>query len=155
MQSAIVPWSVRHIHESHHRAGLEKVLWRTGQQPQSRARGSRKTPRQASDLRNQAQELGTQMRDRAQELGEQVQELAQEIGTQVRDWAQGVGGQLKEGAQEAIRQVETSTSQLSAQGHEAVGQLEKTLEDYIRAKPVQSLLIAAGVGMVLGLLWRK
>ena len=100
-------------------------------------------------------ELGTQMRDRAQELGEQVQELAQEIGTQVRDWAQGVGGQLKEGAQEAIRQVETSTSQLSAQGHEAVGQLEKTLEDDIRAKPFQSLLIAAGVGMVLGALRRK
>ena len=85
-----------------------------------------------------------------------MQELAQEIGTQVRDWAQGVGGQLKEGAQEAIRQVETSTLQLSAQGHEAVGQLEKTLEDYIRAKPcLQSLLIAAGVGMVLGVLWRK
>jgi ElaB/YqjD/DUF883 family membrane-anchored ribosome-binding protein len=110
---------------------------------------------QTSGLRNQAQELGTQMRDHAQELGAQVQELAQELGTQVRDWAQDVGGQLKEGAQEAMRQVETSTSQLSAQGCEAVGQLEKTLEDYIRAKPLQSLLIAAGVGMVLGLLWKK
>jgi ElaB/YqjD/DUF883 family membrane-anchored ribosome-binding protein len=54
-----------------------------------------------------------------------------------------------------MRQAETSASQLSAQGHEVVGQLEKTLEDYIRAKPVQSLMIAAGVGMVLGLLWRK
>jgi ElaB/YqjD/DUF883 family membrane-anchored ribosome-binding protein len=81
--------------------------------------------------------------------------LAQEIGIQAHDWAQEVGGQLKEGAQEAMRQMETSTSQLSAQGQEAVGQLEKSLEGYIRAKPLQSLLIAAGVGVVLGLLWRK
>jgi ElaB/YqjD/DUF883 family membrane-anchored ribosome-binding protein len=110
---------------------------------------------QASGRWNQAQDLGTQIRDRVQELGAQVQELAQEIGIQAHDWAQEVGGQLKEGAQEAMRQMETSTSQLSAQGQEAVGQLEKSLEGYIRAKPLQSLLIAAGVGVVLGLLWRK
>jgi ElaB/YqjD/DUF883 family membrane-anchored ribosome-binding protein len=36
-----------------------------------------------------------------------------------------------------------------------VGQLEKTLEDYVRAKPLQSLLIAAGVGMMVAFLWRK
>lgn len=117
--------------------------------------GTSQDTAQASGRQNQAQDPGTQIRDRVQELGAQVHELAQEIGMQVRDWAQDVGGQLKEGAQEAMRQVETSTSQFSAQGHEAVGQLEKTLEDYIRAKPLQSLLIAAGVGVVLGLLWRK
>ena len=110
---------------------------------------------QTPDLRQQARELGTQVRDHVQELGAQVQEGAQEIGTQLRDWAQEVGGQLKEGAQEARRQAEAAASQLSAQGHEAVGQLEKTLEDYIRAKPLQSLMIAAGVGIVAGLLWRK
>jgi ElaB/YqjD/DUF883 family membrane-anchored ribosome-binding protein len=122
----------------------------TGQDP-----GQSQDAAQTSGQRHQAQDLGTQMYDRVQELGAQVQELARELGMQVRDWAQDVGGQLKEGTQEAMRQVETSTSQLSAQGHEAVGQLEKTLEDYIRAQPLQSLLIAAGVGVVLGLLWRK
>jgi ElaB/YqjD/DUF883 family membrane-anchored ribosome-binding protein len=84
-----------------------------------------------------------------------LQNQVHELGTQMRDWAQDVGGQLKEGVQEARRQVETSASQLSAQGHEAVGQLEKTLEAYIRAKPLQSLMIAAGLGMVVGLLWRR
>jgi ElaB/YqjD/DUF883 family membrane-anchored ribosome-binding protein len=110
---------------------------------------------QTPDLRQQARELGTQMRDHVQELGAQVQERAQEIGTQIRDWAQDVGGQLKEGAQEARRQAGATVSQLSAQGREAAGQLEKTLEDYIRAKPLQALMIAAGVGIVAGLLWRK
>jgi ElaB/YqjD/DUF883 family membrane-anchored ribosome-binding protein len=110
---------------------------------------------QTPDLRQQARELGTQVHDHAQELGAQVQERAQELGAQVRDWAQDVGGQLKEGAQQAMHQAETSASQLSAQGREAVGQLEKTLEDYVRAKPLQSLMIAAGVGMMVALLWRK
>ena len=110
---------------------------------------------QTPDLRQQARELGAQVHDHVQELGGQVQERAQEFGTQVRDWTQEVGGQLKEGAQEAMRQAETSASQLSAQGREAVGQLEKTLEDYVRAKPLQSLIIAAGVGMMVALLWKK
>jgi ElaB/YqjD/DUF883 family membrane-anchored ribosome-binding protein len=54
-----------------------------------------------------------------------------------------------------MRQAETSASQLSTQGREVVGQLEKTVEDYVRAKPLQSLMIAAGVGMMVALLWRK
>jgi ElaB/YqjD/DUF883 family membrane-anchored ribosome-binding protein len=110
---------------------------------------------QAPDLRQQVRELGTQILDHIQQLGAQVQEQTQELGAQVRSWTQDVGGQLKEGAQQAMRQAETSASQLSAQGHEAVGQLEKTVEDYIRAKPLQSLMIAAGVGLAIGLLWRK
>jgi ElaB/YqjD/DUF883 family membrane-anchored ribosome-binding protein len=110
---------------------------------------------QTPDLLQQARDLGTQVRDHVQDLGAQVQERAEELSTQVRTWTQEVGGQLKEGAQEAMRQAETSASQLSAQGRETVGQLEKTLEDYVRAKPLQSLLIAAGVGMMVALLWRK
>jgi len=110
---------------------------------------------QIPDLRQQARELGTQVHDHVQELGAQVQERAQELGTQVRNWTQDVGSQLKEGAQQAMRQAETSASQLSAQGREAVGQLEKTVEDYVRAKPLQSLMIAVGVGMLVALLWRK
>ena len=110
---------------------------------------------QPSGLPQQARELGAQVRDHVQELGAQVHERTQELGTQVRNWTQEVGGQLKEGAQEAIRQAETSASQLSTQGREAVGQLEKTLEDYVRAKPLQSLLMAAGAGLLVALLWRK
>lgn len=122
----------------------------TGQDP-----GKPQDTAQTSDLLQQARELGTQVRDHVQELGTQVQERAQELGSQVRNWSQEVGGQLKEGAQEALRQAGTSASQLSTQGREAVGQLEKTLEDYVRAKPLQSLMIAAGLGVMVALLWRK
>src|SRR5262249_14405514 len=108
---------------------------------------------QTSALRERASELGTQVREHAQALGAQVQERAQEIGTQVRDWAHEVGDQLTAGAQEAKHQAEVSASQLAAQGREAVGQLEKSLEDYIRAKPLQSIMIAAGGGGDGGVRW--
>jgi ElaB/YqjD/DUF883 family membrane-anchored ribosome-binding protein len=110
---------------------------------------------QTPDLQEQARELGAQVQERAQELGAQVHERVQEISTQVHNWAQDVGSQLKEGAQGAMHKVEASASQLSEQGRETVDQLEKVLEGYIRAKPLQSLMIAAGVGMLVGLLWRK
>lgn len=89
------------------------------------------------------------------EQGPQLQERAQEAGRQARDWAQETGSQLQEGAQEAMHQVGTVTSQLSDLSRTAMNQLEETFEDRIRNKPLQSVLIAVGAGMLLGLLWRK
>jgi ElaB/YqjD/DUF883 family membrane-anchored ribosome-binding protein len=88
-------------------------------------------------------------------ISTQVQERVQEMGTQVRDWAEEVGGQIKDSVQGAMHQVSTSAVQLSEQGRAAVGEFEKTLEDSIRRKPLQAVLIAAGIGMFAGLLWRK
>jgi len=47
------------------------------------------------------------------------------------------------------------TSQLSDLSRTAMNQLEESLEDRIRSKPLQSVRIAAGAGMLLGLLWKK
>ena len=115
-----------------------------------RAQGMTQEPGRmpSADHSSDTQEQG---RDR----GAQVQERAQEMGAQVRDWAQEKGNQIKEGAQEAMQQVGTVTSQLSDLSRTAMNQLEESLEGRIRHKPLQSVLIAAGVGMLLGLLWRK
>jgi len=74
----------------------------------------------------------------AQERSPQGQ--AQELGTQITETA---------------RQVGETASQYYDQGHEQLGALEGYLEDNIRQKPLQSILIAAGVGMLIGLLWKK
>jgi ElaB/YqjD/DUF883 family membrane-anchored ribosome-binding protein len=66
-----------------------------------------------------------------------------------------MGAQIKEGTQEVMHQVGETASEYYEQSRKAVGELEKSLEGYIREKPLQSLLIAAGVGMLAGLLWRK
>ena len=105
--------------------------------------------------RTPAADQASDMREQIRERGAQVQERAQEVGTQVRDWAQEKGSQIKEGAQEAMQQVGTSASQLADLGRETMGQLGEGLEDRIRSKPLQSVLIAAGVGMLVGLLWKR
>jgi ElaB/YqjD/DUF883 family membrane-anchored ribosome-binding protein len=95
------------------------------------------------------------LREQVRERGAQVQEVAGEMGAQVRDWAQEKGSQIKEGAQEAMQQVGASASQLAEMGRTTMNQLEESLEDRIRSKPLQSMLIAAGAGMLLGLLWKR
>lgn len=102
-----------------------------------------------------AQGATRDMREQTHEPRTPMQERAQEIGRQARDWAQEAGSQLQEGTQEAMHQMGTVTSQLSDLSRTAMNQLEETLEDRIRNKPLQAVLIAAGAGMLLGLLWRK
>jgi ElaB/YqjD/DUF883 family membrane-anchored ribosome-binding protein len=118
----------------------------TTQEP-GKTQNATRTP----DTREQARDIGTQMQERANQVGNQ----AREMGAQARDWAQEKGHQLQRGAQEASRQVRASASQLSDMGSEAMDQLEESLEDRIRYKPLQSVLIAAGAGMLLGLLLKK
>jgi ElaB/YqjD/DUF883 family membrane-anchored ribosome-binding protein len=113
--------------------------------------GKAQNATRTSDMREQAREIGTQVQERAHQLGNQ----AREMGEQARDWAQEKGHQLQQGAQEASRQVRASASQLSNMGSEAMDQIEESLEDRIRYKPLQSVLIAAGAGMLLGLLLKK
>jgi ElaB/YqjD/DUF883 family membrane-anchored ribosome-binding protein len=75
----------------------------------------------------------------------------QETSRQVRDTAHEIGAQVSETAQH----VSAAASEYYEQGSEKSGEFEHYLEDTIRAKPVQSVLLAAGVGMLLALLWKR
>ena len=72
----------------------------------------------------------------------------QNIGTQVREKVQDMGTQAKETMQAAGTQV-------YAQGRESLQDLSRTLEGQIRMRPLQALLVAGGIGVLLGLLWRR
>ena len=76
---------------------------------------------------------------------------AQERSTQVRDTAQEVSTQVSE----TVRQVSETASEYAEQGREQIEQVGQYLEDHIREKPLKSVLIAAGVGVLLGLLWKR
>jgi ElaB/YqjD/DUF883 family membrane-anchored ribosome-binding protein len=89
-------------------------------------------------------EVGAQARDRVQEAGAQARDRAQEAGAQVRDKAQ-----------EMVRQGEEIASDSYQQGRQQMEAVEHTLEDGIRAKPLQSVFIAAGIGMFLGLVLKR
>lgn len=83
---------------------------------------------------------GAQMRETAQ----QVQENLRNLGSQVRDQANQQYGQLRDQA-----------TQYYEQGRQRATEMEQSLEQYVHEKPIQSLLIAAGVGMLLGVLWKR
>jgi ElaB/YqjD/DUF883 family membrane-anchored ribosome-binding protein len=75
----------------------------------------------------------------------------QERGVQGRDAAHEVSTQVGETA----RQVGETASAYYEQGREQLGRVGQSLEETIQAKPVQSVLIAAGIGLLMALLWKK
>jgi ElaB/YqjD/DUF883 family membrane-anchored ribosome-binding protein len=68
---------------------------------------------------------------------------AQESATQVRDKAQEVSAQVRETAADSY-----------GQGREQIAQVGQSLEEYIREKPLPSMLMAAGIGMIIAFLWK-
>ena len=86
-------------------------------------------PEAAGDVRSAAKEVGENLRD---------------LGNQVRDTAAEHYGQLREHANDYYEK-----------GRQRALDMEQTLEEYVQEKPIQALLIATGVGVVLGWLWKR
>jgi ElaB/YqjD/DUF883 family membrane-anchored ribosome-binding protein len=74
------------------------------------------------------------------ERGTQGRETTPEVSTQVTETARHVG---------------EAASQAYEQGRQQLAGWEQSFEENIRAKPLQSVLLATGIGLLLGLLWRK
>lgn len=81
-----------------------------------------------------------ELREKAAALGHDVQEL----GKSTRDLAQDAVGMIRDNASEYYQQ-----------GVKKAQSLEKNLESKIKENPLQALLIAAGVGFVLGAIWKR
>jgi len=52
-------------------------------------------------------------------------------------------------------QVKETMAEYYEQGRESLEDLNQTLEAQIRERPLQALLVAGGIGLLLGLLWRR
>lgn len=66
---------------------------------------------------------------------------------------QELGGLAREMAQEKVEQLRTGASEYSEEGRDKVRQVERDFAQYVREQPLKSILIAAGVGLVLGRFW--
>src|SRR6266545_3778316 len=71
------------------------------------------------------------------------------------DTSQGVGTQSRDKAQEMGAQAQQAVGEYYEQGRESLREMNKSVEEKIREKPLQALLVAGGVGLLLGLLWRR
>ena len=56
---------------------------------------------------------------------------------------------------ETAQHVSETASTSSQQGREQIAHVGQSLEEHILDKPLQSVLMAAGLGMILALLWKK
>lgn len=84
------------------------------------------------------------LRGQAQEAGQEVAHKVQQVGDEIIEKAQQLGEQGKEIASEYYQQ-----------GRQQAAIWEGQLEQQIREKPIQSLCIAGGIGLLLGLLCRR
>jgi ElaB/YqjD/DUF883 family membrane-anchored ribosome-binding protein len=78
-----------------------------------------------------------------------------ETASEVKENLRNIGSQVREQAGEQFDQMRQQANQYYEQGRQRAMEMEQSLEEYVQEKPIQALLIAAGVGMLLGLLWKR
>ncbi|MCY2994022.1 MAG: hypothetical protein NTY19_40025 [Planctomycetota bacterium] len=84
------------------------------------------------------------MTDRLADQAKEVKKDLQEMGQTVRD-----------AAQEKIGQVGEKASEYYDEGRDSVHGVACACEQFVRQRPLRAVLIAAGVGWLLGVLWKR
>ncbi len=70
----------------------------------------------------------------------------------VNEDLRGLGRATKEVAQEKMGDAKQKATEYYEQGKKKASEFEDQIESYVRQKPLKSVLIAAGVGILLGFL---
>ena len=86
------------------------------------------------------------------------EEQGRQVGSMVdnlKDSAVEMGHNISDAAREKYGEVRDQASQYYKMGRDKASELEDGVETFIKEKPVQALLIAAGVGLLVGLMWRR
>ncbi|MGD0770156.1 MAG: hypothetical protein ABSB42_18390 [Tepidisphaeraceae bacterium] len=82
---------------------------------------------------------------------EELRDKAVQVGKDVLE----MGGAVRDVAEEQFDHMRDRASGYVKQGREKVEEWENGLESYIQDNPIRSLLLAAGAGLLVGLLWRR
>jgi ElaB/YqjD/DUF883 family membrane-anchored ribosome-binding protein len=68
---------------------------------------------------------------------------------------QKMSGTVRDAARERLGQVGERASEYCEQGRDKVHGIACACEQFLRQRPVMSVLLAAGVGLLLGRLWKR
>jgi ElaB/YqjD/DUF883 family membrane-anchored ribosome-binding protein len=79
----------------------------------------------------------------------------QSTAGQIRDKASEMAGAVKEAASQQYERARDTAEEYYNQGREKAQQWERNIEEYVQEQPIKALMIAAGVGIVFGILWKK
>jgi len=109
--------------------------------------------RTAQRATDQLREKAGEIRQNVQELGSAARDAAEQAAGQFRDTATQRAAELRDAAAEQVCGMRDAAGEYIEMGRERAMGFEKTIEQRIREKPLQSMLIAAGVGLVVGAIW--
>jgi ElaB/YqjD/DUF883 family membrane-anchored ribosome-binding protein len=80
-----------------------------------------------------------------------LRKQAREVSKDLR----AMGGTARDAAKERIGQLGENASELYDQGRDKAFQVKRTLEQFILDQPLKSVLVAGGVGLLLGRFWMR
>ena len=80
-------------------------------------------------------------------LGKQAREVTEDV--------EKMGGTVRDSAQEKLGQVGETTAEYCEQGRDKVHGVACACEQFLRARPLSSVLMAAGIGWLLGRFWKR
>jgi ElaB/YqjD/DUF883 family membrane-anchored ribosome-binding protein len=80
------------------------------------------------------------------QLGKQAKEVTEDL--------QKMGGTVRHAAQEKLRQVGEKAGEYCEHGRDKVHGIACACEQFLRERPLRSILIAAGIGWLLGRFWK-
>lgn len=102
-----------------------------------------------------------EVRERVNQLADDVQERFQDVSEEVRKGAERATAEIRRGyerASQAAREGYEDASRNVREGYTRVrkdaGRVSRDVDEYVRDNPAKSVLIAAGVGFLVGLLCR-
>jgi ElaB/YqjD/DUF883 family membrane-anchored ribosome-binding protein len=75
--------------------------------------------------------------------------------TETRENIADMGHLAKDAVQDKLYELKDRAAESYASGKEKLQDIEKNLARRVAESPMKSVLIAAGVGLALGLLWRR
>jgi ElaB/YqjD/DUF883 family membrane-anchored ribosome-binding protein len=81
------------------------------------------------------------------QLGKQAKEVTEDLQT--------MGGTVRDAAQEKLGQVGDKAAQYCEQGRDKVHGAACACEQFVRQRPLTSVLLAAGIGWLLGRFWNR
>lgn len=109
------------------------------------------------DLQDRYKKVSEDVQDRYKKVAEDVQDRYKKVSNEVRRGAERASGEIRRGAERA-RETYGEVSENAQRSYKRVrseaGNLSREVSLYVRDNPGKAVLIAAGVGFLLGLVAR-
>ena len=108
--------------------------------------------------RQKFQKLGDELQDRYKKVSDDVPDRYKKVSEDVRRGAERASGEIRRGAERA-RETYGEVAENAQRSYQRVrseaGNLSREVSLYVRDNPGKAVLIAAGVGFLLGLIARR